>query len=70
VKLRDVGFNHGLASVVTALLAEGLALERLTELDWSPYAIYPDMVEVAPGRFRTRRFGRSLPLVYALAARR
>jgi hypothetical protein len=70
VKLRDVGFNHGLASVVTALLAEGLVLERLTELDWSPYAIYPDMEEVAPGRFRTRRFGRSLPLVYALAARR
>ncbi len=70
VQLRDVDFNHGLGSVVSALLAEGLVLERLTEFDWSPNAIFPDMEEVEPGRFRMRRFGRSLPLVYALAARR
>ena len=70
VRLRDVGFNHGLGSVVTALLDQGLVLERLVELDWSPYDIFPDMEEVAPGRFRMRRFGRNLPLVYGLAARR
>jgi len=70
VRLRDVGFNHGLGSVVTALLDQGLVLERLVELDWSPYDIFPDMEEVAPGRFRMRRFGRNLPLVYGLAVRR
>jgi len=70
VRVRDVGFNHGLGSVVTALLHEGLVLERLTEFDWSPYDIFPDMEEVAPARFRMRRFGHRLPLVYGLAARR
>ena len=70
VRLRDVGFNHGLGSVVTALLDQGLVLERLGELDWSPYDIFPDMEEIAPGRYRMRRFGRNLPLVYGLAARR
>ncbi|HET9158253.1 MAG TPA: class I SAM-dependent methyltransferase [Myxococcaceae bacterium] len=70
IQLRDVGFNHGLGSVVGALLQEGLVLERLTELDWSPYDIFPDMEEIAPGRFRMRRFGRGLPLVYSLVARR
>ncbi len=55
--------------MVSALLAEGLVLERLTEHDWSPYDIFPDMEEVATGRFRMRRFGRSLPLVYSLVAR-
>ena len=69
MKLRDVEFNHGLGSVVSALLAEGLVLERLVELDWFPDDIFPDMEEVAPVRFRMRRFGRSLPLVYGLAAR-
>ncbi len=64
-----MGFNHGLGSVVTALLDEGLVLETLTELDWSPYDIFPDMEEVAPGRFRMRRFGRNLPLVYGLSVR-
>lgn len=66
---RDVGFNHGLGGVVSALLGEGLVLERLTEFDWSPYDIFPDMEQCAPGRFRMRRFGRMLPLVYGLVAR-
>ncbi len=70
VALRDVGFNHGLGSVVSALLGQGLRLEHLREYDWSPYDIFPDMDEVAPGRFRMRRFGARLPLVYGLAARR
>jgi hypothetical protein len=70
IQLRDVGFNHGIGSVVTALLAQGLVLERLAEFDWSPYDIFPDMEEVAPGKFRMRRFGRNLPMVYSLVARR
>ena len=70
VAVREVGFNHGLASVVSALLAEGLRVEALREYDWSPYDIFPDTEEVAPGRFRLRRFGRSVPLVYGLVARR
>jgi len=70
IQLRDVGFNHGIGSVITALLAQGLVLERLAEFDWSPYDIFPDMEEVAPARFRMRRFGRNLPMVYSLVARR
>jgi hypothetical protein len=43
---------------------------ELAEFDWSPYDIFPDMEEVAPGKFRMRRFGRNLPMVYSLVARR
>lgn len=68
--VREVGFDHGLGSVVSALLAAGLHLDALREYDWSPYDIFPDMEEFAPGRFRMRRFGRSLPMVYSLAARK
>jgi SAM-dependent methyltransferase len=66
----DVGFNHGLAAVVTALLDGGLVLEQLREWDWSPHDIYPDSVEDPPGHFRMRRFGRLLPMVYGVVARR
>lgn len=69
VTLREVGFNHGLGAVVSALLDQGLRLEHLREYDWSPYDIFPDMEEFAPGRFRMRRFGARLPLVYGLTAR-
>ncbi|WP_437894023.1 class I SAM-dependent methyltransferase [Sorangium sp. So ce124] len=70
VTLKEVGFNHGIGTVVSALLDAGLTLERLRELDWSPYDIFPDMVEGPPGEFRMKKFERRLPLVYALAARR
>ncbi|WP_438032264.1 class I SAM-dependent methyltransferase [Sorangium sp. So ce204] len=70
VVLKEVGFNHGIGTVVSALLDAGLTLERLSELDWSPYDIFPDMVEGPPGQFRMKKFERRLPLVYALAARR
>jgi SAM-dependent methyltransferase len=70
VTLKEVGFNHGIGTVVSALLDAGLTLERLRELDWSPYDIFPDMVEGPPGQLRMKKFGRRLPLVYALAARR
>ncbi|HTN87142.1 MAG TPA: class I SAM-dependent methyltransferase [Sorangium sp.] len=70
VKLQEVGFNHGIGTVVTALLDAGLTLERLREFDWSPYDIFPDMEEGPAGQFRMKKFGRRLPLVYALAARR
>jgi SAM-dependent methyltransferase len=70
VSFTDVGFNHGLGSVVSALLAEGLRVDALREYDWSPYDIFPDMEAFAPGRYRMRRFGAKLPLVYGLVARR
>lgn len=70
VQIRDVNFNHGIGTVVTSLLDAGLTLERLREIDWSPYNIFPDMEEGPPGQFRMRKFGRRLPLVFTLAARK
>lgn len=67
---RTYEWNHGLGTLVTALVDAGLRVERLAEYDWSPVAPFRGMVEVAPGRFRFERFGRNLPLVYALSARR
>jgi SAM-dependent methyltransferase len=65
----EVNYAHGIAPVVQAILDAGLRLERLAEHDWSPYDLYADSVEVAPGRFQTK-FGDKLPLVFSLVARR
>ena len=62
------GWNHGLGSVVDALLAAGLELRTLREFDTSPYNVFHDMEEVEPGQFCVRRHGRRLPLMYALVA--
>jgi SAM-dependent methyltransferase len=61
-------WNHGLATVVGALLRAGLTLDRLAEYDYTPFAIFRDMVEVGPRRHRLRKFGDLLPLTFALSA--
>jgi len=69
IQLRDVGFNHGLERRRRA--PPGRACPRAAHRARRvPYDIFPDMEEIAPGRFRMRRFGRGLPLVYGLVARR
>ncbi len=70
LQLREYGWNHGTGELISALLDAGLVLERYTEIDYSPYPCFPDMVEEAPGEFVTRRWGRRVPYGYALVARR
>jgi len=65
----DVEWNHGLGTVVGALLGAGLVLESLREHDWSPYALWPGSVEVAPGRYQVASLP-GAPLVYSIVARR
>lgn len=66
--LDSVGWNHSLDSVLQNLLDAGLQLTSFREFDYSPYDIFPDMVEVGPGRYRMRAFDDKLPYVFALSA--
>lgn len=61
-------WNHSLAEVFNSLSGAGLQVIRLEELDYSPYPIFPEALEYQPGRFRMKRFGNMLPLVYAMEA--
>jgi SAM-dependent methyltransferase len=69
VVTRTYGWNHGLATVVGALLRAGLVVDRLREWTWTPFPLFPDMETIAPRRHRLRRFGDRVPLTYAVAAR-
>lgn len=69
IVVREHCWNHGLGTVVGALLAAGLRLEGLRELDHVPFALFPDMHEIAPGKFRHRVLGARIRYVFTLAAR-
>ncbi|MCC6551430.1 MAG: class I SAM-dependent methyltransferase [Polyangiaceae bacterium] len=69
VKVVDVGWNHGIGTVVSALLGAGLVLEGLREHSYTAYAIFPGSMEVAPGRFQVEKLP-GAPLVYSLICRR
>ncbi len=68
--LESVGWNHGTADVLGALLGAGLTLEAYTEHRWSPFPCFAGTEEFAPGRHRIAALGDTIPMVYALRARR
>ena len=66
IQLRSIGWNHNFAEVLQSLVNQGLQLEVFTELDYSPYNVFQDMVEITPARFQVKGMEGKLPLVYAL----
>lgn len=69
-RLASVTWNHDLAEVLTALLDEGLVIERFVELDGSPHACFENAVQGADGLFRIKGMEGRLPMVYGLVARK
>lgn len=68
IRTESVSWNHGLAEVIGNLLGQGLRLTAFQEFDYSPYACFRQVEEVAPGRYQIAPLGNKIPLVYALAA--
>jgi 2-polyprenyl-3-methyl-5-hydroxy-6-metoxy-1,4-benzoquinol methylase len=65
-----VQFNHGLAEILSALMAEGLYLEAIAEHDSVPWPALGDQMEhIGGGEFRLRDRPERLPHSYTLQAR-
>ncbi|MBI1182689.1 methyltransferase domain-containing protein [bacterium] len=65
-----VGWNHGIAEVIAALLNQGLVLEKIQEYDYSPHPCFKNCVAIAPKKYRIEGMGAKLPMVYALKLRK
>jgi len=63
-----VCWNHGMGEVVNSLLQHNLIIKDLAEYDYSPYNCFRHTVEVEPDKFRIKKFGNKIPLVYSLVA--
>jgi SAM-dependent methyltransferase len=68
VKLSSHCWNHDLGEVLTALLNEGLRIERFTELDGSPHDAFPNTVKGEDGLYRIKGMEGKLPMVYGSSA--
>lgn len=64
----SITWNHAIGEVLTALLSNGLELNSFEEFDYSPYNCFNNTVEEEPGKFRVKKFGNKIPMIYALSA--
>ena len=67
-ELPSYTWNHGLGEVLSALLAEGLRIERFEELDGSPHDCFTNAVKGDDGLYRIKGMEGKLPMVYGLVA--
>ncbi len=68
LKLKEVGWNHGLGEVLGSLLEHGLEIVEFREYDHSPYDCFKNMEKVGEGKFRIKHLGDKIPMMYAVKA--
>ena len=70
VKLSSHCWNHDLGELLTALLNEGLRIDRFVEQDGSPHNAFANTVKGKDGLYRITGMEGKLPMVYGLLATR
>lgn len=66
IALEEIGWNHPLSEVFTALMNKGLKIKHFEEFDYSPHNCFRGMTERAPGEFTVAVLGDKLPMTYSL----
>ena len=61
-----ISWNHDLAEVMSSLLEKGFNLKHFGEYDYSPYNCFNETEEFEPGKFRIKKWGNKLPMVYSI----
>lgn len=64
--IESISWNHGLAEVMDSLVKKGLTLTDVKEYNYSPYNCLMHMEEFETHKFRIKKFGNKIPLIYSL----
>ena len=68
LKTKSVSWNHGLATVIDALIKSGLTITQFNEYNYSPYNCFENTLEVEKGKFQIKGLENKIPMLYALTA--
>lgn len=68
IKETCITWNHGLAEIFNALKDNGLQVTEFREYDYSPYNCFQNLEEAEKGKYRFKKHGDKLPMVFALVA--
>lgn len=68
IKEKSVSWNHGLGTVVQAVVNNNMMLTHLQEYNYSPYACFENTIQIAPNRYQIKSLEDKIPLVYSLIA--
>jgi hypothetical protein len=68
IKEKSVSWNHGLSTVINALIKTGLTITDFREYNYSPYNCFQNTVKLADRKFKIKGLEDKIPMVYSLKA--
>ena len=63
---KTIGWNHPISEILNSLINNGLEINCFNEYDYSPYNCFNETEEFEPNKFRIKRFGNKIPMVYSI----
>ncbi len=70
LKDQSITWNHGLSTVIQALLKHQLNLQDFKEYNYSPYNCFEKTVQIAPDKYQIVGLENKIPMVYSLIAQK
>ena len=61
-----ITWNHGIGEVVNSLIKNNIEVNSLKEYDYSPYDCFNGTVEFEPKKYRIKKMGNKIPMVYSI----
>lgn len=70
IHMKEIGWNHSLDEVISALIDEGLRITSFKEYDYSPYPCFSNLVKIAENKFQIKGMEGKMPMLYTLVAQK
>ncbi len=67
---QEFNWHHGVGTLVNALIKSSLHIEFLNEHFYSPYRIFPDMIEIGEKRWIHKKLKHDIPYLFSISAKK
>jgi 2-polyprenyl-3-methyl-5-hydroxy-6-metoxy-1,4-benzoquinol methylase len=68
IAYQEIGWNHSLDELLSALLQQGMGIAAFKEYDFTHHNCFSGMKEVGPGRFQLEKLAGKIPMMYSIEA--
>jgi ubiquinone/menaquinone biosynthesis C-methylase UbiE len=68
IQEKSVCWNHGLSTVIDALIKAGLSLTDFKEYNYSPYNCFENTIKIDERKYKIEGLEDKIPMVYSLKA--
>lgn len=66
IEYKTITWNHSLSEVFQSLIKQNIKIENFEEFDYSHYNCFSHTEEFEPGKFRIKKFGNKIPMMYSI----